>query len=147
VGGAYGRGIVYEGGAQVGWADLSEASVGAQVGGQQYALIVAFENKTDVDRFKSGKFTLGGNASAVALKSGVAKSTRFQDGTAVFVYPLAGGMVEATVAGKSLTYVPMTGDRANNPDRPGDRTTTTEERTTTTIERDRTTTTRPVDRR
>src|ERR1043166_4108915 len=34
VGGAYGRGVVYEQGAMVGYADVTQASIGAQIGGQ-----------------------------------------------------------------------------------------------------------------
>ena len=37
VGGAYGRGEVYEQGKMVGWADLSQATIGAQLGGRALA--------------------------------------------------------------------------------------------------------------
>jgi lipid-binding SYLF domain-containing protein len=113
VGGARGRGILYENGMAAGYADLTQASVGAQAGAQAYALVVAFENPTDVARFKTGKFTFAANSSAVALKSGAARTAKFQDGTVVFNYPLVGGMVEAAIGGQSLTYVPMEQDRAN----------------------------------
>ena len=37
VGGAYGRGVVYERGRHVGYSDLSQASVGLQAGGQTFS--------------------------------------------------------------------------------------------------------------
>src|SRR5437867_78792 len=36
VGGAYGKGVVYEKGEWIGYADLSQATVGLQLGGQTY---------------------------------------------------------------------------------------------------------------
>ena len=56
--------------------------------------------------FKSGKLKFGANASAVALKSGVAATTKFDDGVAVFVRPTAGLMVEASVGGQSFSFQP-----------------------------------------
>ena len=47
VGGAYGRGEVYEQGKMVGWADLSQATIGAQLGGQSFSELILFESKTD----------------------------------------------------------------------------------------------------
>src|SRR5688572_6388149 len=43
VGGGYGRGVVYEQGNMIGYADLTQASVGAQLGGQTYSELIAFE--------------------------------------------------------------------------------------------------------
>ncbi len=37
LGGGYGRGVVYEQGQHIGYADLSQASFGLQVGGQTYS--------------------------------------------------------------------------------------------------------------
>src|SRR5262245_11009193 len=83
VGGAYGRGVFYENGKMVGYCDLTQASVGAQLGGQTYTEIICFENKAAVDRFKAGNLTLDAQASAVALKSGTGRNARFEDGVAV----------------------------------------------------------------
>src|SRR5689334_4326183 len=49
VGGAYGRGIVYEQGAMIGYSDLTQASIGFQLGGQTFAEILSFENKAALD--------------------------------------------------------------------------------------------------
>src|SRR5262245_30131355 len=37
VGGAYGRGVVYERGQHIGYSDLTQGTVGAQVGGQSFS--------------------------------------------------------------------------------------------------------------
>jgi lipid-binding SYLF domain-containing protein len=106
VGGAYGHGIVYEQGQMIGYADISQATVGAQIGGQEFTEIIAFENKAALDRFKAGQLKFAANASAVILKSGAAASAKYTDGVAIFVQPKAGAMAEATVGGQSFSYLP-----------------------------------------
>jgi lipid-binding SYLF domain-containing protein len=104
VGGAYGRGVVYERGQFIGYSDLSQGTVGAQVGGQSFSELLVFENKTALDRFKAGQFGLAAGASAVVLKSGVATNPNFVDGVAVIVQPVGGAMVEAAIGGQQFTY-------------------------------------------
>ena len=60
-GGGHGYGVVYEQGQHVGFADLTLASVGAQIGGQTFSELIVFENKAAMDRFKAGPldFTAG----------------------------------------------------------------------------------------
>jgi lipid-binding SYLF domain-containing protein len=105
VGGAYGRGIVYEQGGMIGYADMTQASVGAQLGGQTYSEIIAFENKEALERFKQNRLALSANLSAVIVESGAAKAARYTDGVAVFVMPRAGAMAEASVGGQKFTFV------------------------------------------
>jgi len=42
VGGAYGRGEVYEQGQKIGWSDLSQATIGAQLSGQTFSELILF---------------------------------------------------------------------------------------------------------
>lgn len=105
-GGAYGRGIVYEKGQWVGYADVSQATLGLQAGGQSYRELIVFETQVDFDRFIGGRLTFSANASAVALQSGAARAARYTDGIAVFVEPIGGLMVEASVGGQQFTYFP-----------------------------------------
>jgi lipid-binding SYLF domain-containing protein len=105
VGGAYGRGIVHEQGRAIGYADLTQASVGAQLGGQTYSEIITFENKEALDRFKQNKLELSANLSAVIVESGKAKASRYENGVAIFVMPRAGAMAEASVGGQKFTFV------------------------------------------
>ena len=107
VGGAYGRGIVYEQGRPVGYAELNQASAGAQLGGQAYSEVIVFENADALGRLKNGNLNFGAGVSAVLLKSGAAREARFQDGVAVFVHPKGGAMAEASVSGQKLNFKPM----------------------------------------
>jgi len=107
VGGAYGRGEVYEQGKMVGWADLSQATIGAQLGGQSFSQLILFENKAALENFKNGKLKFAANASAVALKSGAADSAGYTDGVLVLVEPISGLMVEAALGGQSFSFQPV----------------------------------------
>ena len=107
VGGAYGRGEVYEQGKMIGWADLSQATIGAQLGGESFSELILFENKAALDNFRNGKLKFAANASAIALKSGVAESSKYTDGVLVFVEPKAGLMLEAAVGGQSFNFQPV----------------------------------------
>lgn len=107
VGGSYGRGIVYRHGVATGYADISKASIGFQFGGQSYMEILAFENQGDYDRFTAGKMAFTADVSAVILKSGAAQSAKYTSGVAVFVKPIAGAMVEASLGGQQFTYQAM----------------------------------------
>jgi lipid-binding SYLF domain-containing protein len=104
VGGAYGRGVVYERGQHVGYSDLTQGSVGVQAGGQSFSELLVFENKAALDRFKTGRVSFAADASAVVLKSGVATNATFVDGVAVVVQPIGGVMVEAAIGGQQFTY-------------------------------------------
>jgi len=103
-GGGYGRGVVYEQGQLIGYADLSQASFGLQMGGQTYSEIIVFENKAALDVLKEGRIEFAADASAVILKTGAAANARFVNGFAVFVRPIGGAMVEAAIGGQQVTF-------------------------------------------
>lgn len=104
VGGAYGRGTLYEGGKFVGYCDLSQGSIGFQLGGQAYSEILVFEDQAAVDRFKRGELKFAAQATAVALKSGAGANAKFADGVAVFTMNESGLMYEASIGGQNFTY-------------------------------------------
>jgi len=106
VGGAYGRGEVYERGVMVGWADISQATIGAQLGGQTFTEVILFESQEAFNNFKNNKLKFAANVSAVAMKSGAADSAKYTNGVLVFVEPKAGLMLEAAVGGQSFSYQP-----------------------------------------
>jgi lipid-binding SYLF domain-containing protein len=107
VGGASGNGVVYEGGNAVGMADLKKLNIGLQAGGQAIIEVIFFETQTDLDRFKTGEFEFSAEASAVALKSGMAVNAKYKEGVAVFALPKAGLMADASVGGQKFTYKPF----------------------------------------
>jgi lipid-binding SYLF domain-containing protein len=106
VGGARGQGVVYEKGQHIGYADLTQVSVGFQGGLQDYSQLIVFENQTAMDRFKRNEIDFGANASAVVADKGTALGAQFVDGVAVFVRPIKGVMAEASLAGQQITYLP-----------------------------------------
>jgi lipid-binding SYLF domain-containing protein len=106
VGGARGQGVVYEKGQHVGYADLTQVSVGFQGGLQDYSQLIVFENQAAMDRFKRNEVDFGANASAVVADKGAALTAQFVDGVAVFVRPIKGAMAEASLAGQQITYLP-----------------------------------------
>lgn len=104
VGGAYGRGEVYEGRTMVGYCDLSQGTIGFQLGGQEYMELIVFETKSALDSFKSNTFEFSGQASAVAVRAGAAANAPYQNGVAVFTATKAGLMFEASIGGQRFTY-------------------------------------------
>jgi len=104
IGGAYGRGDVYQNGAVVGYCDMTQGSIGLQLGGQAYSEILVFEDTAAVERFKNGNFRFDAQATAVAIKSGVGANAKFANGVAVFTMDEAGLMYEASVGGQKFSY-------------------------------------------
>lgn len=106
VGGAYGKGVLYERGVMTGYCDITQATVGAQAGGQKFTEIVCFETPGAVNRFKNNQVTLNAQATAVALKSGAAANARYSDNVAVFLTGQEGLMAEATIGGQQFRFTP-----------------------------------------
>ena len=107
VGGAYGRGVLYERGQPAGYLELKQASFGLQLGGQSYSELIVFENQPALERIKSGDLDMGGEVSAVGIKSGGGKAAHFQGGMAVFIQPRGGLMAEASIAGQKINFKAM----------------------------------------
>jgi len=80
---AYGKGQLFDRkGRFIGYCDVSQGSVGAQIGGQTFGEIVFFETDDALTRFKSDRFTLTAQASAAALAAGADAATSYADGVA-----------------------------------------------------------------
>ncbi len=107
VGGAYGKGVVFERGEPAGHLVLSQASIGAQLGGQTFAELIIFRDDKALSRLKTDNFDIGTNVSAVALTSGAARAAQFEGGVAVFVMPRGGLMVDLSVTGQKIEYRPQ----------------------------------------
>jgi lipid-binding SYLF domain-containing protein len=106
VGAAYGRGVLYEHGRISGYVDLSQGSIGAQLGAETFSELVVFHDPDPVQRLKGGTFEFGANASAVALTTGAAAAASFNNGVVVFTVPRGGLMAELAVSGQKLNYQP-----------------------------------------
>jgi len=106
VGGAYGKGVRYEGGELAGYCDLSQGSIGFQLGGQSYAEIIFFQNQSNIEEFKSGTVEFSAQVSAVAATAGASANADYENGVAVFTMTNAGLMYEASVGGQGFDFTP-----------------------------------------
>lgn len=106
IGGAYGRGVVYENGRFIGYADVTQGSIGAQLGGQAWRQIIFFQSQREFDNFKRGNFAFSANASAVAADEGGAAAANYADGVVVFVLTSGGLMVDASLGGQNFDFEP-----------------------------------------
>jgi lipid-binding SYLF domain-containing protein len=106
-GAAYGRGILYQNGRSVGFVELNQVSLGAQIGPQTIAEVIVFLDQAKVEQLKGGKFSLDANASAVVLTTGAAATAPFQNGVGVFVMPKGGAMAELSVSGQQINFQPQ----------------------------------------
>ena len=124
IGGAHGTGRVYEKGAYVGDASMTQITVGAQLGGQAFSQMIFFQDKRAFDEFTTGEFEFGAQATAVAITAaagaqagtggtsasknvGTDKASvagNYQSGMAVFTVAKGGLMYEATVGGQKFKY-------------------------------------------
>ena len=106
VGGAGGSGRVFEKGAYIGDAHVSQATIGAQLGGQSFSEVIFFVTKVALDRFKEGKFEFAAGLSAVAAAEGKSKDAKYANGVAVFTHAKKGLMAEASVGGQKFKFTP-----------------------------------------
>ncbi|MCB1694767.1 MAG: hypothetical protein H6984_00500 [Pseudomonadales bacterium] len=126
VGGAYGDGKVFVGGAEVGKSSMTQLSIGFQLGGQVYSQIIFFEDRRAFDDFSSGNFEFSAQAAAVAITAAASAQSStgggssagasggendastvshgYNKGMAVFTVAKGGLMYEAALAGQKYSY-------------------------------------------
>jgi lipid-binding SYLF domain-containing protein len=102
VGGAGGKGTVFEKGTPIGDVRMTQVTVGFQLGGQKYAEIVFLEKKEDFDRFVEKNYEFAAQASAVALSSGASADADYRNGVLVFTMAIGGLMYEASIGGQKF---------------------------------------------
>lgn len=106
IGGAHGKGVVYEKGKPIGDTSLTQVTIGFQLGGQAYSEIIFFQDKKTLDNFKSGNFEFSAQASAVAVTAGASADANYEGGVAVFTMAKGGLMYEASIGGQKFSYDP-----------------------------------------
>ena len=124
IGAAHGNGRVYEKGAYIGDTSMTQLSIGLQLGGQAYSMIVFFENAAALKTFTSGNFEFSADASAIAItaaaeaKAGTAGASagasatkdaarvagKYYKGMAIYTIAKGGLMFEAALAGQKFNY-------------------------------------------
>jgi hypothetical protein len=127
VGGAHGNGRVYQGGKYVGDAELTQLSVGLQLGGKSFSEIVFFENKAAFDDFTDGSFefeagasvlyitagasaqagTAGSSAGASSDPSAATSAGGYYKGMATFIIPKGGLEAGVKIGGQKFKYKAM----------------------------------------
>jgi len=125
VGGAYGEGRVFKQGTYVGDTNMTQASIGLQLGGQAFSQIIFFQDKRAFDEFTSGNFEFGADANVVAITAGASASATttgsstgasggkkdattsgsgYHKGMATFTVAKGGLMFQAAIAGQKFSY-------------------------------------------
>jgi lipid-binding SYLF domain-containing protein len=127
IGGAYGKGRVYEQGKHIGDTSMTQLSVGWQLGGEGFSQIIFFQDARSLKEFTSGNFEFSAEAQAVAItaaaggqastagssatasggKSNAATAGNYNKGTAIFTVAKGGLMYQAVVAGQKFSYKPI----------------------------------------
>lgn len=106
VGGANGKGHVFERGRKVGYCQMSQATLGFSFGGEFFREIIFFKDKSDLDKFRAGKYTFSAQVTGVALSIGAAAKASYKAGMVVFVMTDTGLMIDASLGGQKFKYVP-----------------------------------------
>jgi len=104
IGGARGKGEVFEKGKVIGSTSLTQVSIGFQLGGQAFSQIIFFKDKKSLERFTEGNFEFGASASAALISEGANASADYSDGVAVFTFSKGGLMYEASIGGQKFSY-------------------------------------------
>ncbi len=128
IGGAHGKGRVYTGGEHVGNTSMTQVTIGFQLGGQAYSMVIFFEDERAYSDFSSGNFEFGAQAAAVAITAGASAGTStagggsagasggkndaktaggYTKGMAVFTVAKGGLMYEASLGGQKYSYKPV----------------------------------------
>lgn len=107
VGAGYGKGVLFERGVIVGYCDLTQTSIGAELGSEQFAEIIVFKTHFALQDFKNGDTNFGTLASTVAIKEGSAASTSFDKDIAVFSMAEKGLEIQASLSGQTFRYTPI----------------------------------------
>jgi lipid-binding SYLF domain-containing protein len=126
VGGAYGKGRVYQKGKYIGDTSMTQVTVGLQLGAEAYSEMILFEDERALKEFTKGNFEFGANAQAIAItaSAGAQAGTTgtsagasagkkdaktvggYSKGMAIFTVAKGGLMYEASVGGQKFTYTP-----------------------------------------
>lgn len=113
IGGAEGRGEVYEKGVLIGRAKLTQLTVGAQLGAQSYAEVIFFESPRALDEFRDGRTALSAGLSGAVAADGAGAQAKYQHGVLVYTVDHSGLMFEASIGGQHFSFTPLsTGNAA-----------------------------------
>jgi lipid-binding SYLF domain-containing protein len=124
IGGAHGKGRVYEKGAYIGDSTMNQLSIGFQLGGQGFSQMIFFQNEAALKKFTSEGFEFGAEANAVAITAGASAKAgttgatatanvdkdkskaagSYNNGMAIFTLVKGGLMYEVSLAGQKYSF-------------------------------------------
>jgi lipid-binding SYLF domain-containing protein len=104
VGGAYGKGEVYQNGKFIGIADMSQGTIGVQLGGQKFGELIVFQREGPFVDFSHGTYEMDARASAIGASSGVATTADYNKGVVVYTLPESGVMAQASLGVQKFRY-------------------------------------------
>jgi len=104
IGGARGKGEVFEKDEVIGSTSVTQLSIGLQLGGQAFSQIIFFKDKKDLERFTQGNFEFGASASAALITEGANAAADYSDGVAVLTFSKGGLMYEASIGGQKFSF-------------------------------------------
>ena len=104
IGGARGKGEVFEKGNVIGSTTLTQISIGFQLGGQAFSQIIFFKDKKSLERFTEGNFEFGASASAALISEGANATADYSDGVAVLTFSKGGLMYEVSIGRQKFSY-------------------------------------------
>lgn len=107
LGGAHGNGLVFEKGKLIGRASLTQVTLGAQIGGQEFSELILFETPAALARFKESGFSMSAQVGAVAAAEGASQNAKYVEGVMVFTKAKQGLMAEASVGGQKFKFQPI----------------------------------------
>jgi lipid-binding SYLF domain-containing protein len=107
IGGARGKGLLYEADAITAEVTLTQLTFGFQWGGQAYSEFIFFKDDVALADFKRGNYELGAQASAVAVTAGASADANYSGGVAIFTRAKGGLMYEASVGGQKFKVEPQ----------------------------------------
>jgi lipid-binding SYLF domain-containing protein len=106
IGGAFGKGEVYENGKFIGEARLTQGTIGLQMGGQLYTEVIFFNKEENLKNFKESRYAFSAQVTAVAAAEGAAANAKYEHGVVVFTLAKGGLMYEASVGGQKFKFIP-----------------------------------------
>jgi len=104
VGGAHGKGVVFQKGNPLGSAELTQVTVGLQLGGQTFSELILFQTEQALRDFQKSSFSLSAQATAVAATSGAAATAPYANGVKIITMAKGGLMYEASLGGQQFKY-------------------------------------------
>ena len=128
IGGAYGKGRVYEQGKHIGNTAMTQATVGFQLGGTGFSQVVFFQDKRALTEFTNGNYEFGAEAQATAITAAAGASANtagssatasggknnastaggsYNKGMATFTITKGGLMYEASVGGQKFSFTKL----------------------------------------